>query len=198
MAMNLSALGHALKGGAFRGADFRASGAVQRLLRECEGRDGDAPSGLTLHEQEVLREAGLTPERRARADVSDDPQVKAALEYAEIVSRSLSRKQAGEMSGLTQSRVDRMIADRSIYSFLGANKRLIPAFQFDGGCLIPNIARVNQVLSPGLHPITVRRWYHLPHSDLFINDDIEQILSPLDWLRTGQDAERVAILAECL
>jgi hypothetical protein len=46
-----------------------------------------------------------------------------------------------------------------------------------------------------LHPVEVYNWYHLPHVDLFLNQDIDAIVSPLDWLKEGLDAEILVRLA---
>jgi hypothetical protein len=89
-----------------------------------------------------------------------------------------------------------MIADHSLYSFLMDGNRYIPVFQFgEADRLIPNIIRVNKVLNPRLHPVEVYNWYHLPHVDLFLNQDIDAIVSPLDWLKEGLDAEILVRLA---
>ena len=92
-----------------------------------------------------------------------------------------------------------MIAERSLYSFLIDGNRYIPDFQFGpGNQLVPNIGRVNRALDPSLHPVAVYNWYHLPEVDLFLGEDIERIMSPLDWLKSGQDVERVVALAATL
>ena len=153
---------------------------------------GDAASGLTAAEQVVLKEGGLILEPLP----GSDPLADAAITYAAIITRSLSTREVSQRLGLTPSRVRQMIADHSLYSFLMDGNRYIPVFQFgEADRLIPNIIRVNKVLNPRLHPVEVYNWYHLPHVDLFLNQDIDAIVSPLDWLKEGLDAEILVRLA---
>lgn len=152
-------------------------------------------SGLTAEEQAVLREGGL----RLSAKSGPDPVAETVVQYAAIVNRSLSAKEASKRLGLAASRIRQMIADHSLYSFLIDNHRHVPDFQFASkGKLVPNIAQVNKVLNQQLHPVEVFDWYHRPNVDLFLDDDIEATVSPLDWLRAGQNLERVVLLASRL
>lgn len=156
---------------------------------------GEATKGLTAEEQEVLREGGLTLEPRP----GPDPLAETAVKYAAIVKRSLPTKEVSRRLGLVPSRIRQMIADRSLYSFLIGRNRYIPDFQFEGeDGLVPNIAQVNKALAPRMHPVAVYNWYHLPHVDLFVHEDIDNIVSPLDWLKGGQDVARVVFLANRL
>ncbi len=152
---------------------------------------GDAKRGLTTVEQEVLKDAGFTLERKA----GPDPLAETAVKYAAIVKRSLSSKAVSKKLGLADSRVRQMISDRSLYSFLIDHNRYIPDFQFVDNKLVPNLARVNRSLSTSMHPVAVYNWYHLPHVDLFVNDDIDQTVSPLEWLKAGENIEKVVFLA---
>lgn len=156
---------------------------------------GDATTDLTAEEQAVLRDGGLTLE----STPGPDPLTETVVKYAAIVKRSRSTKEVSQRLGVAPSRIRQMIADRSLYSFLIDGNRYIPDFQFGAeGQLVPNITRVNKVLSPRMHPVEVYNWYHLPNVDLFVNDDIDDIVSPLDWLKGGQDIERLLFLARRL
>ena len=156
---------------------------------------GDAPGGLPAAEQAVLRAGGLELEPQS----GPDPLARTAVKYAAIVERSLTSREVAERLRLAGGRVRQLIADRSLYSFLMDSRRLIPAFQFlpDGG-LVPNIAVVNRALSPGLHPVEVFNWLHARNSDLFRDEDLDATVSPLEWLKAGYDAARVALLARRL
>ena len=156
---------------------------------------GDATTGLTAEEQAVLREGGLTLEQTP----GRDPLADTAVKYAAIIKRSLSTSEVSQRLGLTASRVRQMIAERSLYSFLIDGNRYIPVFQFGAdGRLVPNITRVNKALSPRMHPVEVYNWYHLPNPDLFPDEDVDEIASPLDWLKGGQDVEAALALARRL
>ena len=156
---------------------------------------GDAPSGLPAAEQAVLRAGGL----RLEPQPGPDPLAMTAVRYAAIVEGSLTAREVAERSGLTGGRVRQLIADRSFYSFLMGSRRLIPRFQFrpDGG-LVPNIAVVNRALNPRLHPVEVFNWLHASNADLFRDEDLDATVSPLDWLKAGYEAARVALLARRL
>ena len=88
-----------------------------------------------------------------------------------------------------------MVADRSLYSFLLGGKRHIPDFQFSDVGLVPDIVLVNRTLDPSAHPVAVFNWYHTPNPDLFLEDDLEQTVSPLDWLRAGREPDRIVLIA---
>ena len=101
-----------------------------------------------------------------------------------------------------------------MYSILLDSRRRIPAFQFaqpggstrgtgpsrslGGGALVPNIGKVNAALPENLHPVEVMAWYTLPHADLFMGDDVDACVSPLVWLRSGGDVERLVRLTRRL
>ncbi len=156
---------------------------------------GDAADGLPAAEQAVLRAGGLDLDPHA----GPDPLAITAVKYAAIVQRSLSSREVSERLGLTGGRVRQLIADRLLYSFLMDAKRLVPEFQFlpEGG-LVPNITTVNRALSPRLHPVEVFNWLHARNADLFLDEDMGAIVSPLEWLRAGHDAAPVALLARRL
>lgn len=150
-----------------------------------------AASGLTKAEQRVLREGGLRLERPA----GSDPMAETVVTYAAIVVRSLSSGSASQRLGVVPSRIRQMVADRSLYSFLLGRTRHIPDFQFLDSGLLPNIAMVNRVLDPSAHPVAVHNWYHTPNPDLFLEGDVDRIMSPLDWLGAGYEPDRVVLIA---
>lgn len=155
----------------------------------------DAKTGLTTADQAVLQEGGLT----LQPTDGPDPLAQTAVKYAAIIKRSLSTKEASERLGLAASRVRQMIADRSLYSFLIDGNRYIPDFQFAAnGSLVPNIARLNKALNPRMLPVEVYNWLHLPNVDLFLNGDMDSVVSPFEWLKGGQDIEQLLLLARRL
>lgn len=147
-------------------------------------------------EQAILRDVGFT--LKGRSDPSADSLAASIVKYAALVERSLSANEASDKLGLTPSRIRQMISDQSVYSFLIGHKRHVPDFQFEGDRLTPNIASVNRALPRELHPVAVYNWYNLPHVDLFVDGDPDKTVSPLDWLRTGRDTDRVVFLAGLL
>ena len=150
-----------------------------------------AASGLTRAEQQVLLEGGLRLDRPARPD----PMAETVARYAAIVVRSLSSKNASQRLGVAPSRIRQMVADRSLHSFLLGGTRHIPDFQFSDAGLVPSIAMVNKALDPSAHPVAVYNWYHTPNPDLFLEGDVDRIVSPLDWLNAGYELDRLLLIA---
>ena len=150
-----------------------------------------AASGLTKAEQRVLLEGGLRLERGS----GSDPLADTVARYAAIVVRSLSSRNASERLGVATSRIRQMVGDRSLYSFLLDGTRHIPDFQFSAEGLVPNIVSVNRVLDPSAHPVAVYNWYHSPNPDLFVDGDVDRIVSPLDWLNAGYEMNRLLLIA---
>ncbi len=173
-------------------AKYAANQALVLVLEQMDPAVyGDATRELTAEEQDILRQGGLVLEPQP----GPDPLAQTTVKYAAIVTRSLSSKAASRRLGLSLGRIRRMIADRSLYSFRIGHRRCIPDFQFQGNRLVSNIAGVNQALPHDLHPVEVYNWYHLPSLDLFLGDNIDDTIRPLDWLKGGYDAERVVFLA---
>lgn len=171
---------------------YAANLALMLVLEQMEPMVyGDATRELTAEEQDILRQGGLVLEPQP----GPDPMAQTTVKYAAIVTRSLSSKAASRRLGLSLGRIRRMIADRSLYSFRIGHRRCIPDFQFQGNRLVSNIAGVNKALPHDLHPVEVYNWYHLPNLDLFLGDNIDDTIRPLDWLKGGYDAERVVFLA---
>ena len=156
---------------------------------------GEPLRELTEAEREVLISGGV----RLDAEPTGDPLAATTAQFAAIVSTSLTTKRAAKRLGMPESRVRQMIARRTLYSVLLNGRRRIPAFQFaPRGGLVPNIAKVNAALPDELHPVEVQAWYTQPHADLFIGDDLDACVSPLDWLRSGGDVHKVTQFARWL
>ena len=171
---------------------------------------GESSGELTEAEREVLVEGGVCLD----AEPEGDPLAATTAQFAAIVSTSLTTKESAVRLGMSEGRIRQMIARRTLYSILLDNRRYIPAFQFvqrgdsaretgsshapADGSLVPNIGKVNAALPEDLHPVQVQAWYTQPHVDLFIGDDVDAHVSPLDWLRSRGDVHRVVQLARWL
>ena len=156
---------------------------------------GDPIQELTDTECEVLVKGGL----RLDAEPQGDPLAATMIQFAALISTSLTTKEAAQRLGVPESRVRQMVARRTLYGVLLNSRRRIPAFQFaQGGGLVPNIAKVNAALPEDLHPVEVQAWYTQPHADLFVGDDLDACVSPLDWLRSGGEVNRVVQLVRWL
>ena len=156
---------------------------------------GPSAENLTEHEQAVLRDGGVD----LYAATDHDPIAGTALQYAAIVETGLTTGEVAGRLGIPENQVRQMIARGTLYSFLLNNRRLIPIFQFErSGPLVANITKVNAALSPDLHPVEVQEWYTQADPDLFAGGDIDAVMSPLAWLRSGGTVKKVAMLARRL
>ncbi len=169
--------------------------ALKRVLDSMEPTVYEAPeSGLTAQEQAVLHEGGLRLKRSSGRDLVAE----GAVRFAALVERSLSAEEVAKRLKVTPGRVHQMISNRELYSFRLDGKRLVPEFQFANGKLIPNIAQVNKVLPDTMHPLGVFNFLHLENTDLYIDEEQEELLSPIAWLAEGRDPERVIFMAKHL
>ena len=156
---------------------------------------GDLSGELTEAEREVLISGGV----RLDAKPAGDPLATTAVQFAALVSTSLTTKEAAKRLSIPESRIRQMIARHALYSVLLNSRRRIPAFQFAlNGGLVPNITKVNAALPEDLHPVELQAWYIQPHVDLFLGDDVDARVSPLDWLRSGGEVNRLTQLARWL
>ena len=156
---------------------------------------GEAEAELTAEEQAILKEGGIDLD----TVIVRDPLAETAVKYAAIIESSQSIKEAAASMGKAESHLRQMIARRTLYSLLLDNRRYIPVFQFTkAGALVQNIAKVNAVLRSDLHPVEVFEWYTASDSDLFVNDDEDQLVSPIVWLSNGFDVKPVVVLAKRL
>ena len=156
---------------------------------------GDLSGELTEAEREVLISGGV----RLDAKLAGDPLAATTVQFAALVSTSLTTKEAAKRLSIPESRIRQMIARRTLYSVLLNSRRRIPAFQFTpNGGLVPNITKVNAALPEDLHPVELQAWYTQPHVDLFLGDDVDARVSPLDWLRSGGEVHRLTQLARWL
>ena len=154
---------------------------------------GDPGEELTAGEQVILRAGGIDLDTELKAD----PLADTAVKFAALVESSLTIKDVAKSIGKSENHIRQMIARGTLYSILLENRRYIPFFQFDrSGRLLPHITRVNAALRKTLHPVSVFEWYTEPHPDLYLDDDIDRTVSPIGWLGSGLDWQKVVALAK--
>lgn len=153
----------------------------------------------------AARRAGLPPgERSAWEQVGarfDDweavarTRARTAEAFSELVRTSVEGDpEVAELLGVDRSRISQRVAQRSLYSFIGpSGRRLYPSWQFLDGEVLHGLKSVLESLPGGLHPLVVDRWATAPDPDLEL-DGVP--MSPVDWLATGGDADRVVALAQ--
>ena len=169
--------------------------ALHRILENMEPMVYDPPTrGLTEHEQAILREGGLRLERTSGPDLVAE----GAVRFAALVEHSLSVEEVAAQLKVTPGRVHQMISSRDLYSFRVDARRLVPGFQIRDGRLVPNIAQVNKALPATMHPLGIFNWYHRENVDLYVDDQREVCLTPLEWLAEGRDPAHVISMSKHL
>lgn len=169
--------------------------ALHRILENMEPMVYDSPTrGLTEHEQAILREGGLRLKRTSGPDLVAE----GAVRFAALVEHSLSVEEVAAQLKVTPGRVHQMISSRDLYSFRVDARRLVPGFQICDGRLIPNIAQVNKALPATMHPLGIFNWYHRENVDLYVDDQQEVCLTPLEWLAEGRDPAHVIFMSKHL
>ncbi len=141
-------------------------------------------------QQSTLRKLGASLQS-LRADELG-PIAGLAAAHAEVVSQSATVSGLAKRLGVDPSRVRQRIYARSLYAFKHQGGWLIPSFQLEANRLIPGVEAVVPKLSPTLHPVAVSRWFTTPSTDLALED---QAVSPIAWLSSGGQPDRVAALA---
>ena len=165
--------------------------ALNAALKDAIGRlqaslFGPARSELTAAEVAMLERAGVDVDEHPG---NEDSVFQFATEYAAILATSMTPVQVANLLGLTPVRVRQMIRQRALYAIRVNGRWHVPTFQFDGDALIANIGRVNERLAK-LDPVSAMRWY--TSADPELEDSSGNVMTPLEWLRTGRDAQAVA------
>jgi len=152
----------------------------------------DPATSLTAAERDALRRGGmdLAPVEWGR----EDPLLRTAAEYAVLVASAYTVSQVAELLRVEASRIRQRLAARTLYGVKDRGNWRLPRFQFEHGQLVPHVGLVFARLRTGLHPVGVWRWFTTANPDLVVGED-ETPVSPLDWLRAGFDAAKVADLA---
>jgi len=179
---------------------------LDEMVREAVGRlhrslfREDPRQDLTAAEAAALERGGFVLEPTDLG--AEDPLVQTAAELAALLQESLSTTEAAGRLGVDPSRIRQRLtsAPPSLYGIRLESGWVVPAFQLEGGKVLPGIADVVARLDSELHPVAVYRWFHLANPDLVVERKGKEprTLSPRDWLRLGLAVEPVAELAEQL
>lgn len=156
----------------------------------------DGRSGFTATEADALRRGGF--DLQSGSFGKEDPVVRAAAEHAAILASALTTAEAAVRLGVSEGRIRQRLGQRTLYGFQGRRGWLVPSFQFapDGGEL-PGWGGVAPHLPARMSAVELLGWLTLPSPDLAVGED-ERPVSPRDWLLAGNDATRVAELADGL
>ncbi|MCK5796091.1 MAG: hypothetical protein KAI47_02855 [Deltaproteobacteria bacterium] len=155
----------------------------------------EARRALTDEEFAVLKAGGFDPSKTRR---SSEPFARGIADYASLVANSLSVSDAAKHLKVEASRVRQRLGDRTAYGFKYRGTWKLPSFQFDKNGLVPDIDLVTRSLPTDLHPVAVLTWFTSPNVDLPSPGSKDAPMSPLDWLRSGNEPKIIVELATAL
>ena len=157
-------------------------------------------TGLTASEIEVLQEGGayglddtstVALMRSRRLAV-----MRLHLEMKQLQSDSLDASEVAKLLGISAARVRQLINPEKpgLYSFKGTRSKIwFPRWQFVESSPIPHLRSILKALSSQAHPVTVQQFMTQVNNDLW-SSDLEENLSPRDWLIAGYPADPVLSL----
>lgn len=165
--------------------------SIERVLGSARGA-----SQPGLPPEELRRFEGGGFSFRVGSSGPDHPVVRGAAEFAALLGSALTVAEAARLLGVNAARVRQRLGGpkRTLYGIKRDREWWLPRFQFAARGLVPGIAEVVAALDPGLHPVSVWRWFTTPSPDLR-DEGGECSLSPLDWLSAGYDPDQVVGLA---
>ncbi len=165
---------------------------IREALTEVGRRSAEVSpvSQLTASDIEELRAGGLNPS--ASLDAYNLARARTAAQTGALLASSMSVAEAADRLGVDASRVRQLLAEHALLGVKDGGEWRILDIQFQGARLVPNLGRVAKALPIGIPPLGVVNWLTVPDPDLEIADEP---VSPLEWLSSGGDPERVAALA---
>ena len=161
--------------------------ADERFPLEDRQRFGKA---LTIDESKVLQNSGVNLGHETEPDY--DPVQQAQREVARLLIESLTTDQAADRLGVSPATIVTMARKRQLY-WLNEEFGLerFPAFQFSDHGLLQGFAIVGPAIPTTISVLELSCWFCIENLELCIDDDMDQTLSPRNWLASGRDPKAV-------
>jgi hypothetical protein len=145
---------------------------------------------------DALSTAEVSTLRAAGVDLTGPPegadaQVSTVGELARLIGEALDTDEAGTLLNVTPGRVRQRLASRHLHGIRAGSAWRIPRWQFPGGAPLPGLDKVVPALPGALHPLAIEHLMTSPHVDLMVG---QRPISPVEWLASGGDPDRVARL----
>jgi hypothetical protein len=121
-------------------------------------------------------------------------------EFRNLRDTSITANDVAKRLSVSSSRIRQLSSSSNsgLSSFQGeSGERLYPTWQFDGDKTIPHLRALLQELPANIHPVALRRFMALKTADLEPKE-LDEELSPLEWLIAGYPPEDVLTLARDL
>lgn len=148
--------------------------------------------GMPFSEDEInaLKKSGFEFNRVTSPEV--DPLLLGYRRVADLLLDSLTVEEVAKLMGVTTSTVNELASDQKLYSLeRQIGLRIFPDFQFYEDGVVPGFHEIAPHIPRDMSVAGVASWFTLKNPDLFENDDPDQTLSPVDWLRAGYDPEAI-------
>lgn len=177
-----------------RAARLYVEGASSWVVRAALSQSNALPE----HEGWILNQAGLdVSDTVARGDA--DPAAEAVVDCMNMLSSSVTVRQAADLLGISPSGVRRRIRRRFLAGIYEHGCYLVPHFQFDSDGLVPSFEDVYSVTPFDMPLIVFFRWFVQPSPDLPAGGQAKhRNLSPREWLLAEFDAGPVQGMAAVL
>lgn len=152
----------------------------------------DPSAGLPEAELEALRAAGISLEGSPTDPTGAGQVARGLARSRQFREEALTVAEAAKELKVSDGRIRQLIAAGSVMTIPnGDGGRLLPAWQFVGGRLLPGMDVLTKAAT-GLHPLTLAGFMARPDVDLEVEGEP---VSPLEWLLAGGDPTVVAGLA---
>jgi hypothetical protein len=141
---------------------------------------------LAILAEGAFREGDSREQSRALA--------KTMVLFSQLLKTGLTTHEAAQRLRVDDARVRQRLGDGTLYGIKTLRGEWkLPVFQFmpEGG-EVPGIAKVLRSIQRDLHPVEVLTWFTSPDPEFEVHGEP---LSPLSWLRSGGNAEKVAGVA---
>lgn len=140
-----------------------------------------------------LKEGGIDLDKEIRPE--SDPLLAGYRHLADILISALTVEKVADRLDLSVSHVQELAANHKLYA-VDEKYRLerFPAFQFTDDGLLPGFQEIAPRIPENLSMASVESFFTLTNPDLYINDDIDQTLSPVEWLASRRDPSAVIAL----
>ncbi|QTJ64409.1 DNA-binding protein [Rhodococcus sp. ZPP] len=146
-------------------------------------RRGAHPNAqLSDHDAALYDAAGFTEDPLAPAAAAAERERR----MRELTASAKTVEEVARLLGVSTSRIRQRAGTGSVWTIKVGNKLLLPAVQFTGAAMVPNLDRILTALPDGLHPLALERALTDPRADLALDG---RPVSVIDWLASGGDVE---------
>ena len=155
--------------------------------------------GAPLTDEEIvcLKEGGIDLDKAISPE--KDPMLAGYRYVADILMGALTVDRVAERLDLSVPQVQALAEKQKLY-LVDKKYRLerFPAFQFTNDDLLPGFQTVAPNIRRDMSMIGVEAFFTSKNPDLYVNDDIDQTLSPVEWLASRRDPASVITLLKYL